>query len=205
MTGTMSISCSCGRVEASVNDVTPQKGGHVICYCTDCQAFAHYLGRAHDILDAHGGSILYQTLPSRVSFSKGVDQIKCVRVTPKGIFRWYTECCKTPLGNTASTVDMPFVGLFTMSFNGSETEIAQQLGPIVASNKIESAIGVPNNPAPKAGLKFILTFIGRTLGARISGNSGSPFFTEEKQPISDPITLSSEDRAQIDAKISANA
>ncbi len=47
--------CRCGEVRGIVTDASPHTANRVVCYCDDCQAFAHRLGRA-DLLDAHGGS-----------------------------------------------------------------------------------------------------------------------------------------------------
>ncbi|MFX6869136.1 DUF6151 family protein, partial [Acinetobacter baumannii] len=78
-------------------------------YCDDCQAFAHRLGRA-DLLNAQGGSDIVQVAPAALTFVKGQNRIAGMRLTPKGLFRWHTTCCNTPVGNTLGPA-IPFVGL----------------------------------------------------------------------------------------------
>ena len=56
----LALRCRCGTVRGVARDVTPSKINHCFCYCDDCQAFAHFLGRADDVLDAHGGSEIVQ-------------------------------------------------------------------------------------------------------------------------------------------------
>ena len=55
--------CRCGEVRGFVADASPRTVNRVVCYCDDCQAFAHRLGRA-DLLDAHGGSDVVQVAPA---------------------------------------------------------------------------------------------------------------------------------------------
>ena len=71
----------------------------MLCYCSDCQAYLHYLDRA-DLLDAHGGSDVVQVAPSSLTFTQGEQHIKGLRLTETGLYRWYAGCCHTPLGNT---------------------------------------------------------------------------------------------------------
>ena len=64
------LSCSCREVQGLVTNVSPTTVNRVICYCDDCQAFLHHLGRA-DLLDAHGGTDIVQVAPARLSFVHG--------------------------------------------------------------------------------------------------------------------------------------
>ena len=77
------LRCRCGEVVGAVTNASPQTVNRVVCYCDDCQAFAHQLGRA-DLLDAKGGSDIVQVAPASLTFVKGQDRIAGVRLTPKG-------------------------------------------------------------------------------------------------------------------------
>src|SRR4051812_39818162 len=57
------LGCRCGRVRGTVTRAAPASVNRVICYCDDCQAFAHWLARA-DLLDAHGGTDIVQLAPA---------------------------------------------------------------------------------------------------------------------------------------------
>ena len=46
------VRCRCGEVVGLVTNASPQKVNRVVCYCDDCQAFAHQLGRADRFLKA---------------------------------------------------------------------------------------------------------------------------------------------------------
>src|SRR5262249_31767225 len=103
------LRCRCGGVRGRVKDAAPQTVNRLVCYCDDCQAFAHHLGRA-DLLDPHGGTDIVQVAPASVAFDEGADRIEGVRLGPKGLYRWYAKCCNTPVGNTVSPA-VAFVGI----------------------------------------------------------------------------------------------
>ena len=67
------LSCSCGEVRGLVTGVSPNTVNRVVCYCDDCQAFLHHLGRA-DLLDAHGGIDIVQVAPACASRCVPVDR-----------------------------------------------------------------------------------------------------------------------------------
>jgi len=111
----------------------------VICYCTDCQAFARFLGRP-GIMDEHGGTDIYQMAPSRVQLDSTAS-LACMRLSDKGMHRWYCAECKTPLGNTLGP-KVPFVGVVhsVMAFGDAAARDAA-LGPPLVNIKPESAHG----------------------------------------------------------------
>lgn len=109
MSRDVAVRCRCGQVRGRLRDVSPVKVNRVVCYCGDCQAFAHWLERA-DVLDAHGGTDIVQFAPSSLAFEGGDDRIVGMRLSSNGLHRWYATCCKTPLGNTVSAA-VPFIGL----------------------------------------------------------------------------------------------
>ena len=111
------LRCRCGEVAGRVKDPAPQSVNRVICYCDDCQAFVHHLGRA-DLLDEHGGSDVVQVAPSSLSFQRGAERIVGLRLSPKGPYRFYTSCCQTPLGNMVSPA-LPFIGIVAQGFQGA--------------------------------------------------------------------------------------
>ena len=138
------VRCRCGEVVGVVTNASPQKVNRVICYCDDCQAFAHQLGRA-DLLNAQGGSDIVQVAPASLTFIKGQNRIAGVRLTPKGLFRWHTTCCNTPVGNTLGPA-IPFVGLVAQTFDGGARTVDAVFGAPLGAILGKYAIG----PAPAA-------------------------------------------------------
>lgn len=77
-----------------------------------------------------------QLAPSMLSFDRGTERIAGIRLTDKGLYRWFATCCQTPLGNTAPGV--PFVGMHRRSF---PNDADVQLGPPRAAILGKFAIG----------------------------------------------------------------
>ena len=90
-------------------EVSPSAGFRFLCYCKDCQAFARFLERA-DVLDAAGGTDIFQMPPGRVTLTAGTDAVRCLRLSDKGVLRWYADCCRTPIANTAGP-RFPVIGV----------------------------------------------------------------------------------------------
>ena len=83
------IGCTCGQFRGVARAISGSAGNRLICYCDDCQSFAEYLGRAADILDAHGGTDIFQMSPAHLQIFDGLESLTCVRLTPNGLLRWY--------------------------------------------------------------------------------------------------------------------
>ena len=75
--------------------------------CRQLQAFARFLERG-DVLDAAGGTDIFQMPAGRVKITTGVDAVRCLRLSDKAkILRWYADCCRTPIANTAAGPRFP--------------------------------------------------------------------------------------------------
>jgi hypothetical protein len=105
----LELSCRCGAVHGRLRKASRDQVNRAICYCDDCQDYLRHLGRT-ELLDDRGGTDIIQVAPDTITFDRGTEKIACVRLAPKGLHRWYSTCCHTPLGNTA-TAAIPFVGI----------------------------------------------------------------------------------------------
>src|SRR5579863_5414195 len=85
------LRCRCGHVRGAAREVSPSTGFRFVCYCTDCQAFAHMLGRS-DVLDAAGGTDIFHLPAGRVTLTAGTDAVCCLSFSGK-VLRWYADCC----------------------------------------------------------------------------------------------------------------
>ena len=61
------------------------------------------------MLDTAGGTDIFQMPTGLVKLTAGTDAVRCLHFSTK-VFRWYTDCCRTPIGNTAGP-RFPVVGL----------------------------------------------------------------------------------------------
>lgn len=122
------LQCECGSVEGKAINLNDKTDNRVVCYCDDCQAYAHYLGNATKVLDKNGGTDIYQLTPSQFKLTKGQENIACLTLSPKGLLRWYCKNCKSPIANTVRNPKVPFTGIpHTFIKDKSRDEI---LGPV---------------------------------------------------------------------------
>ncbi|WP_437815236.1 DUF6151 family protein [Sorangium sp. So ce1078] len=198
MSRDVELQCRCGKVHGWLRDASPGGVNRAICYCSDCQAFLHHLGRA-DLLDEHGGSDIVQVAPSSISFDRGSELIAAVRLTPKGLYRWYASCCKTPLGNTVKP-QLPFVGIVTALFQHAPgaRPCDEVFGPSRGAVYGQFAIGEPPPGSTKPNVRLLAGMIWKFLGWKLGGKAWPhPFFDRASGNPKHPVTVLS--RAERDA------
>ncbi|WP_026103051.1 DUF6151 family protein [Pseudanabaena sp. PCC 6802] len=187
-----SIRCHCGKLKGTLNQ--SQAVNRCVCYCADCQAFARFLKREPEILDEVGGTNIIQTIPANITFTEGIENLACMRLTANGMLRWYAACCNTPIGNTLSTPNLSFIGVIHTCLISDPTSLDSVLGPVRMYVNTESAIG-ENKPKPAGVLSGTLRAIGMMLKARFDGRyKQTPFFVmESRTPIVVPKVLNAEE------------
>ncbi len=190
------LRCRCGQISGQVQNVAPRTVNRVLCYCADCQAFLHHLHRA-ELLDAHGGTDIIQVAPSALTFQRGREHIVGLRLTDKGLYRFYADCCKTPLGNTLSP-RIPFIGLVAQLFVSDEGGADELCGKPVGAIYGKYAVGTP----PAGSTKFNPLLLVRSLKLVLAWSLRKkgwphPFFERQTGAPLYPIKVLS--RAQRDA------
>lgn len=181
------LRCQCGAVQGTALGINGELGTHAVCYCDDCQSFARALGRSAAILDANGGTEVFQMPVDALVLTKGIEHVRCLRLTPKGTWRWYADCCKTPIGNTFGPA-WPFVGLIH-NFIALGSKRESLLGPVrgywftrYAHGELTAAQRrLADRPA------LMLKSLWKVLCWKIQGrNKPSPFFNSKGQALSPP-------------------
>lgn len=203
MSGDLTIRCACGTVRGVVHDLPRRETNRVVCYCDDCQAFAHYLGRA-EVLDAHGGTEAVQMSPAYLEIAEGADELRAMRLTPKGLLRWYTGCCRTPVGNTLATAGLPFLSLVTACVEGGAGQDALDLaiGPIrgrVFGRYAKGDTSGLDKLYFGPPLWMMVRLGGLMLKWRLRGDHrNTPFFDEAtRAPVAEPHVLTNAERASV--------
>jgi hypothetical protein len=180
--------------------VSPTAGFRVVCYCKDCQAFVHLLARA-DVLDAAGGTDIFQMPSGRVKLTAGTDALRCLALS-KRVLRWYTDCCRTPIANTAAWPGFPLTSVIHcfMDHAAGGRSRDEALGPPLSRIFERSATAPlpPNGPAPLSLGVFarrgsaLLSWWLRGLGRP------TPFFDERaKVPRAVPRVITPSERAAL--------
>lgn len=193
MNGQVEVRCRCGQVRGIVANPSPQNVNRVVCYCDDCQAYAHQLGRA-DLLDDKGGSDVVQVAQAALSFTQGQERIAALRLSPKGLYRWHATCCNTPVGNTVGPA-IPFVGIPVQSFAVPRPD--DVFGAPMGAIQGKFAVGEPPAGSTGLNLSLILRAIGRVLGWRVGGKTWPhPFFARDTRAPLYPVTVISRERRE---------
>lgn len=179
------IQCKCGGIRGQLDCAGTST--RVICYCTDCRAFANFLGRPSEVLDEYGGTEIIQVALARLTLSQGEDHLAAVRLSDKGMIRWYAACCKTPLGNTMANHKVGFIGLIHSSLARSQMD--EDFGSSIALLNTSTALD-DKKPKQRGLLGVIARFLFIVLTARITGRyKDSPLFDSTGSPKAKPSVL----------------
>ncbi len=169
------IQCRCGQFQARL--ARPDLAMRAICYCRDCRAYAHFLGAPEGLLDALGGTEVAIVRPRRVAFVAGVEQLACMSLSPRGIFRWYARCCRTPIGNTPRDARIPYLGLVHSCYAQGGRPPGAAMGPVRMKVNRRSAHGDPGGtplvPLMLGGARQVASIAWDRVSGRYRDN---PFF-----------------------------
>lgn len=198
------LSCRCGALKGVLSQ--PDAVNRCVCYCKDCQAFAYFLEQAEAVLDSTGGTEVIQTTPANVTFTQGQSKLACVRLHGKGLLRWYTSCCRTPIGNTLPNFHFAFVGLVHSCLDGGGESLESSFGPIRMWVNTQSA-RTPVVARPMSAFTGIMRVMGMLIRDRLTGRyQSTPFFSPVTGvPVVKPIVLSESERARVYAAVNGSA
>lgn len=173
MTKTHPIQCRCGKFQAQL--AHPERGTRTVCYCRDCQAFAHYLGLPEGMLDPMGGTDIVAMAPRYVSLTHGLEHLACMSLSSNGILRWFSSCCRTPIGNTPRDIRTSHIGLVHSCLETGGSSLDEAFGPVRMRVNRRSARGRPDSTP---GTAFALVrYVCSLAWTRISGRyRDNPFF-----------------------------
>lgn len=179
------FACDCGKLRGTLLGVSPTNGTRAECFCHDCRAAELYAGQPDP---APGGVQVYQTVPDRVRFDAGEDQLAVFSLSEKGLLQWQARCCGAILFKTVRTPKLAFA-----SFRTDRLEDDSPLGPIVARAYVRKPNGKRGH---EGGLLFMFRFAKRVLWRRITGLwKQTPFFNADGTPVRDIHLLSEAERA----------
>jgi hypothetical protein len=182
------LSCACGKIKGHTKDINANSGNRIVCCCIDCQKFAIYLEKEDVILDEYAGTDIFQMPLSHLKITKGNEHIACVKLTEKGLHRWYSNCCKTPIGNTLGS-KAPFIGVIHNFMENTATRDLD-LGPSLGIIHWQSAKSRVPEQQKVSFFKLTMRVVGKLISWKIRGlNRPSAFFDSKGQTIVKPIIL----------------
>ncbi|MBO9400643.1 DUF6151 family protein [Shimia sp. R9_3] len=188
----LDIGCRCGRFGAVLKDVSPRMGSHVQCHCTDCQTAARVLG-AEDQLLPRGGSDIFQTTPAHLQIIKGEEHLACLRLSPKGLMRWYAACCDTPLFNCLPHTKLAFVGIWVPAMQGAE--VSKAIGKVIAVVRTQDAPMGAERLREYGFNRAGFQVLARHFSALMRGQvKQTPLFDMAGAPVVTPRVLTKEER-----------
>ena len=195
------LQCQCGTLKGYVSP--PAMASRGVCYCKDCQAFAHFLDRPGDsVLNQLGGTEIVATLPKHVHFTQGLEALVCMSLSDHGLLRWYTSCCNTPIGNTPRDHKTSYVGLIHSCLAKRGPSLQESFGPVRMVLQTESAKG-PVKSTPMSNVVTLVKIMTSVIATRISGKyKRNPFFVENSgTPIKQPRVLTKAERTRVTSAV----
>ncbi len=192
ITTEIELGCQCGKITGVMRTEPKGSVNHICCYCIDCQTFSKHLDANTITLNEHGGTAIIQASPATLAIHTGSEHLKCLRLSPKGLTRWYAGCCNTPIANTMSNGKIPFAGVIRAFVKSKNIE--QIAGPV--KYKVFASLSPEANGHNKAPLGLIFKIFSDMFTRKIRGHQKhSPFFSPETgQPVSQPKVLSLQER-----------
>ena len=193
---TIALRCRCGKLQGELDPA--RVAARAVCYCKDCQAFARFLEQDGEVLDAAGGTEVAASLPGAVRFTNGLEHLGCMSLGPRGLYRWYATCCRTPIGNTPRDPGMPYVGVIRACLDAPPETLDRQLGRSRIMVETRSA-RAPMKPTPARTAWAVAKIGAMLLRARLGGAwRHNPFFVPgSSTPLRPPRVLTLDERAAL--------
>jgi hypothetical protein len=147
-------------------------------------------------IDTAGGTDIFHMPAGRVKLTTGAEAVRCLQFSSK-VFRWYTDCCHTPIGNTAGP-RFPVIGLIHSFMDAGGRTREELLGAPLCRIFEGSAIGpLPPNAPPPRSLGLVALRVPTLLGWWMRGlGRPNPFFDDHTNaPLSVPRVIRASERA----------
>jgi hypothetical protein len=137
--------------------------------------------------------------PARVKLTAGTDAIRCLRLSDK-VLRWYTDCCRTPIANTAAGPRFPIAAVIHsfMDHEADRRSRNEVLGPPLCRIFEHSAVGpLPADAPPPPSLRVFARRASKMLDWWVRGLARpTPFFDgRTRAPRAVPRVLTRSERA----------
>jgi hypothetical protein len=196
------LKCKCGAVTGHAEYSHKSDIKRFVCMCGDCQTFPQFLGNPESVLDKNGGTEIIPAFHWQVHLATGSDQLRSVRLSDDGLLRWYTACCRTPVGNSMSN-KMPYMGLVATLVDVADRE--REFGPVAERLMGSHGIGpLPPSTRKTNSIPFMLYVLKFIIKGILSRKGrASIFFLPGGGPTSPPTVLSDDEYIRLRARTSS--
>ncbi|MBZ6377548.1 hypothetical protein B5C34_04365 [Pacificimonas flava] len=191
MSARLNFGCDCGAVKGSVSPAGVADARPYVCHCTDCQAFAHFCGRADEVLDRHAGTQILQLPAWAVRLDQGKDGLSAIHLTDGSLVRWSCRTCRTPLANTLGS---PRWSFYSMILSGPSARELSKVARIPRHVFTASGAGDLSSVPTASMLRMGLPIAKWLIRARLSGAPHPLFDRESGEPFAEPRRLRREER-----------
>lgn len=183
--------CACGKVRGTAEGVAPDAVNHCYCYCHDCRAFVHWLEQ-DALLDAWGGAHYVQLARARFRIDEGRSELACLRLSPRGLHRFYAACCKTPIANAMPRVPFASLTVGTLELEGPESALLPEADVVHPGSALR---GPPRGSSGRHTLRA-LARPGRLMAGWLARGLGqpTPLFDRSERASVEPRILTPAER-----------
>lgn len=176
---------ACGQLQGKTEEVNAQLGNRIHCCCADCQRFARLLKQEDKVLDQYSATDIFQMPIAHLHITHGHEYLGLLRLSPKGLNRWYAKCCHTPIGNTLGG-KAPFIGVihnFMQHTQSRDLEIGPSRGHIhcqSAKQRVPDSLQI-------SLFKVSMRVLGKLISWKFRGlHQPSAFFDADARPVVKP-------------------
>ena len=189
------LQCECGALRGHVTQ--PQRALRGVCYCKDCRAYSHHLGKESAVHDSLGGAEFVATQAKYVSLTEGAQHLACLSLSRKGLLRWYANCCGTPIANTTRNWRLAYVGLVHTCLKADAASFERAFPRLQMRVNTAGARQVPPGMALQT-MAALAGFMPRVMASGLDGSyRQTPFFSAPAGVPVVPVTvLSDAERAR---------
>lgn len=131
-------------------------------------------------MDAQGGTEVIQVAQPCFHVTKGHEYLAALRLSPKGLVRWYASCCNTPIGNTTNNPKVSFIGVVDVMLD--KQRLDADFGSDVAVANADSAMGEPK-PKNRGIPKVVLNVLKMTVPTWLSGRYQRSELFQDGMPV----------------------
>lgn len=129
------------------------------------------------MLDAFGGTEAIIVSPASMTVVEGIEQLACMSLSPRGTLRWFTACCRTPIGNTPRNRRIAHLALVHDCLESEAATVDESFGAVRMKVNRQSAHGDPGGtpvvPFAFAAVRYAATMAWNRLSG---GYRDNPFF-----------------------------